>query len=229
MPFVPKARHPSQRSTSLPAYNQPRRSVAAGVRLGPYEVLSSLGAGGTGEVYRARDTNLGRDVALEILPDSVASDGDRVVRFRREAQILASLNHPLIAAIYGVEDSGATPVLVLELVEGVTLAERIGAGPLPLGEALIIAHQIAQALEAAHERGIVHRDLKPPDIKLRPDGTVKSARLRAGESLRATVERPCFRSAGNGHEPRGDGMRSDTFVEHPPAPISLILNRRPLQ
>jgi eukaryotic-like serine/threonine-protein kinase len=126
-----------------------------------------------GEVYRARDTNLGRDVALKILPDNVASDGDRVVRFRREAQILASLNHPLIAAIYGVEDSGATPVLVLELVEGVTLAERIGAGPLPLDEALPIAQQIAQALEAAHERGIIHRDLKPANIKLRPDGTVK--------------------------------------------------------
>jgi Tol biopolymer transport system component len=126
-----------------------------------------------GEVYRARDTTLGRDVALKVLPDSVATDGDRTARFRREAQILASLNHPLIAAIYGIEDSGATPVLVLELVEGVTLAERIGAGPLPIDEALRIAHQIAQALEAAHERGIIHRDLKPANIKLRPDGTVK--------------------------------------------------------
>jgi Tol biopolymer transport system component len=126
-----------------------------------------------GEVYRARDTSLGRDVALKILPDTVASDPDRVGRFRREAQILASLNHPLIAAIYGVEDSGATPVLVLELVEGLTLAERIAAGPLPLDEALRIAHQIVQALAAAHERGIVHRDLKPANIKLRPDGTVK--------------------------------------------------------
>jgi serine/threonine protein kinase len=126
-----------------------------------------------GEVYRARDTTLGRDVALKVLPDNVANDGDRTARFRREAQILASLNHPLIAAIYGIEDSGATPVLVLELVEGVTLAERIAAGPLPPGEALTIAQQIAQALEAAHERGIVHRDLKPANIKLRPDGTVK--------------------------------------------------------
>jgi eukaryotic-like serine/threonine-protein kinase len=126
-----------------------------------------------GEVYRARDTTLGREVALKLLPDSVAGDSDRVARFRREAQILASLNHPLIAAIYGVEDSGATPVLVLELVEGPTLAERIGNGPLPLDEALRIAHQIAQALEAAHERGIVHRDLKPANIKLRTDGTVK--------------------------------------------------------
>jgi serine/threonine protein kinase len=126
-----------------------------------------------GEVYRARDTSLGRDVALKILPDTVASDPDRVGRFRREAQILASLNHPLIAAIYGVEDSGATPVLVLELVEGLTLAERIAAAQLPLDEALRIAHQIVQALAAAHERGIVHRDFKPANIKLRPDGTVK--------------------------------------------------------
>ncbi len=155
------------------AYNRRRVSLGPGVRVGPYEVLSSLGAGGMGEVYRARDTTLGRDVALKVLPDNVANDADRTARFRREAQILASLNHPLIAAIYGVEDSGATPVLVLELVEGLTLAERIGAGPLPIDEVLPIAHQIAQALEAAHESGIVHRDLKPANIKLRPDGTVK--------------------------------------------------------
>lgn len=135
-----------------PRERRPRHS------LGPYEVLSSLGAGGMGEVYRARDTTLGREVALKILPDRVAGDGDRVARFRREAQILASLNHPLIAAIYGVEDSGATPVLVLELVDGMTLAERIGAGRLPIDEALPIAQQIAQALAVAHERGIVHRD-----------------------------------------------------------------------
>ena len=140
---------------------------------GPYEVVSALGAGGMGEVYRARDTTLGRDVALKTLPDAVAHDPDRVARFRREAQILAALNHPLIGSIYGVEDSRVAPVLVLELVEGPTLADRIRMGPLSVEETLGIAHQIALALEAAHEPGIVHRDLKPANIKLRPDGTVK--------------------------------------------------------
>ncbi len=144
-----------------------------GSRVGAYEVLAKLGEGGMGEVYRARDTTLGRDVALKTLPDDVAHDPDRVARFRREAQILASLNHPGIAAIYGVDDSAAAPVLVLELVEGPTLADRIVTGRLPLDEALPIARQIAEALDAAHAQGIVHRDLKPSNIKLRPDGTVK--------------------------------------------------------
>jgi serine/threonine protein kinase/Tol biopolymer transport system component len=126
-----------------------------------------------GEVYRAHDTTLGRDVALKALPDAVAHDPERVARFRREAQMLAALNHPLIGAIYGVEDSQVAPVLVLELVEGPTLADRIKMGPLPIADALVIAHQIAEALEAAHEQGIVHRDLKPANIKVRPDGTVK--------------------------------------------------------
>jgi serine/threonine-protein kinase len=126
-----------------------------------------------GEVYRARDTKLNRDVALKILPDAFILDGDRIVRFRREAQVLASLNHPNIAAIYGFEDSGSTHALVLELVEGPTLADRIAKGPVPLDEALAIAKQVAEALEAAHEQGIIHRDLKPANIKLRPDGTVK--------------------------------------------------------
>jgi eukaryotic-like serine/threonine-protein kinase len=126
-----------------------------------------------GEVYRARDGTLGRDVALKLLPAEVVLDPDRVARFKREAQILAALNHPLIASIYGVEESNGAPVLVLELVEGPTLAERLREGRLPLEEALAIGHQIAQALEAAHEQGIVHRDLKPANIKLRPDGTVK--------------------------------------------------------
>ena len=126
-----------------------------------------------GEVFRARDTTLGRDVALKVLPDNLAHDADRIARFRREAQMLAALNHPLIASIYGIDDSGVAPVLVLELVEGLTLAERISAGPLPLGESLSIALQVTEALGAAHERGIIHRDLKPSNIKLRPDGTVK--------------------------------------------------------
>src|SRR5882672_3866043 len=126
-----------------------------------------------GEVYRARDTKLNRDVALKIMPDTFALDPDRLARFAREAQVLASLNHPHIAAIYGFEDSGETHALVLELVEGPTLADRIARGAIPLDEALPIARQIAEALEAAHEQGIVHRDLKPANVKVRSDGTVK--------------------------------------------------------
>jgi eukaryotic-like serine/threonine-protein kinase len=147
--------------------------LASGARLGPYEVVSPLGAGGMGEVYRARDTKLGRDVAIKVLPEHLAGDRDRLARFQREAQVLASLNHPHIAQIYGFEASGPTHALVLELVEGETLAERLSAGPLSLDEALPIARQIAQALEAAHEQGIVHRDLKPANIKITPAGTVK--------------------------------------------------------
>ena len=147
--------------------------LAAGTRLGPYEILASLGAGGMGEVYRASDTKLGRDVALKILPDAFALDVERIARFKREAQVLASLNHPNIAAIYGLEESDGVQALVLELVEGHTLADRIVKGPLPLDEVLPIAKQIADALEAAHEQGIIHRDLKPANIKVRDDGTVK--------------------------------------------------------
>jgi Tol biopolymer transport system component len=148
-------------------------ALAPGTRLGPYEVIALIGAGGMGEVYRAHDTKLNRDVALKLLPDGFASDPDRLARFRREAQVLASLNHPHIAAIYGFEDSGRTQALVLELVEGPTLADRIARGPIALDEALSMATQIVEALEAAHEQGIIHRDLKPANIKLRPDGTVK--------------------------------------------------------
>jgi serine/threonine-protein kinase len=148
-------------------------SLIAGLRLGQYEILTPLGAGGMGEVYRARDTKLNRDVALKILPTKFALDPDRLARFKREAQVLASLNHPHIAAIYGFEDSGETHALVLELVEGPTLADRIAKGPVPFDEALPIAKQIAEALEAAHEQGVIHRDLKPANIKLRLDGVVK--------------------------------------------------------
>src|SRR4051794_35462867 len=126
-----------------------------------------------GEVYRARDTKLNRDVAIKVLLPAVANDRDRLARFSREAQVLASLNHPNIAHIHGLEESAGTRALVMELVEGPTLAQRIGIGPIPLDEALPIAKQIAEALEAAHEQGIVHRDLKPANIKVRPDGTVK--------------------------------------------------------
>jgi len=148
-------------------------ALAPGSRRGSYEILSALGAGGMGEVYRARDTKLNRDVALKVLPDVFARDQDRLARFKREAQVLASLNHPHIGAIYGFEESDGLRALVLELVEGPTLADRVAHGPMPLEDALPIARQIAEALEAAHERGVVHRDLKPANIKLTPKGTVK--------------------------------------------------------
>jgi serine/threonine-protein kinase len=147
--------------------------LSGGTRLGPYEIVSALGAGGMGEVYQAHDTKLRRDVALKILPDTFATDPERLARFQREAQVLASLNHPHIGAIYGVEESNGIRALVLELVEGPTLADRIARGAIPLDEAVPIARQIAEALEAAHEQGVIHRDLKPANIKLRPDGVVK--------------------------------------------------------
>src|SRR5262245_38498006 len=148
-------------------------ALSAGTRLGPYEITSLLGSGGMGEVHRARDTKLNRDVALKVLPDSFATDVERLARFQREAQVLAALNHPNIGAIYGLEESDGVQALVLELVEGPTLADRIAEGPLRLDEAVPVAKQIAEALEAAHEQGIIHRDLKPANIKLRPDGAVK--------------------------------------------------------
>jgi eukaryotic-like serine/threonine-protein kinase len=147
-------------------------ALTPGSRLGGYEILSALGAGGMGEVYRAQDTRLKRDVALKILPDSFAGDPDRLARFEREAQVLASLNHPNIAHIHGLEESGGVRALVMELVEGEDLAHRIARRPIPFEEALPIARQIAAALEAAHEQGIIHRDLKPANIKVRSDGTV---------------------------------------------------------
>jgi eukaryotic-like serine/threonine-protein kinase len=148
-------------------------ALASGARLGPYEVLALLGSGGMGEVYRARDAKLGRDVAIKVLPDALAGDPERLARFEREAKTLAALNHPNIAAIYGLEESAGLSALVMELVEGEDLSQRIARGPIPLDEALPIAKQIADALEAAHEQGIIHRDLKPANIKVRADGTVK--------------------------------------------------------
>jgi hypothetical protein len=148
-------------------------SLSAGARLGVYEVTALVGEGGMGQVYRARDTKLNRDVALKILPDAFASDPDRLARFTREAQTLAALNHPNIAHIHGLEETGGIRALVMELVEGEDLAQRLGRGPIPVGEALPIAKQIAEALEAAHEHGIIHRDLKPANIKLRADDIVK--------------------------------------------------------
>ncbi len=144
-----------------------------GTRLGSYEILGLLGAGGMGEVYRARDSRLRRDVALKALPDALSGDGDRLLRLEREAEVLASLNHPHIAAIYGLEEAANSRILVLELIEGETLAERLARGPMRVKDAIPIAIQICEALEAAHEKGIVHRDLKPANIKLTPRDVVK--------------------------------------------------------
>src|SRR6202795_495806 len=148
-------------------------SLVPGTRLGPYEIHSAIGAGGMGEVYRATDGNLGRQVAIKVLPEAFAQDAERLARFEREAKTLAALNHPHIAQIYGLEKSSGVQALVMELVEGDDLSQRIARGAIPLDEALPIAKQIADALAAAHEQGIIHRDLKPANIKVRADGTVK--------------------------------------------------------
>ncbi len=154
-------------------YTRDKLALSVGARIGVYKIRGSLGAGGMGEVYRARDTKLGRDVALKILSPAFTADADRLARFEREARLLASLNHPHIGAIYGFEDASEVPALVLELVEGETLDDRLSRGPLPLAEALAVAEQIADALDAAHGTEIIHRDLKPSNIKITPDGVVK--------------------------------------------------------
>src|ERR1039457_2059905 len=149
-------------------------ALPSGTRLGSYEVLSHIGLGGMGEVYKAHDTKLGRDVAIKVLPEAFAHDADRLARFQREAKMLAQLNHPNIATIYGLEHSDGTHYLVMELVSGENLAERVRRdGAVPVEEALTIAKQIAEALEAAHEKSIIHRDLKPANVKLTPEGKVK--------------------------------------------------------
>jgi eukaryotic-like serine/threonine-protein kinase len=175
-----------------------------GTRIGPYEILAAIGAGGMGEVYRACDTKLNRDVAIKILPDLFSSDVQRLARFTREAQTLASLNHPNIAHIHGLEEAGGVRALVMELVEGEDLAERIAHGAMPLDEALPIAKQIVEALEAAHEQGVIHRDLKPANIKVRTDGTVKVLDFGLAKavgsapdvSLSPTITSPVVTSAG---------------------------------
>jgi len=144
-----------------------------GQTLSHYRITAALGAGGMGEVYRATDTNLNRDVAIKVLPPEVTQDPERLGRFKREAHLLAALNHPSIAAIYGLEEADGKPFLALELVEGEDLKERLARGAIPVDEALEIAEQIAEALEEAHNKGIVHRDLKPANVKLTPDGKVK--------------------------------------------------------
>ena len=163
-----------------------------GTTLGPYSVTAKIGEGGMGEVYQARDTKLDRDVALKVLPEAFTSDPDRLARFEREAKVLASLNHPNIGSIYGLEEAEGTKALVLELIDGSTLADRISQGPIPIDEALPIAKQIAEALEAAHEAGVIHRDLKPANIKVRADGTVKVldfglAKALAGDDVGADL------------------------------------------
>ena len=147
--------------------------MTPGTQLGSYEILSPLGKGGMGEVWRARDSKLGREVAIKTLPEEFAKDEERLARFEREAKLLASLNHPNIAAIYGLEEHEGTRFLVLELVEGDTLAERLKRGAIPVEETLTLALQIAEALEAAHEKGVIHRDLKPANIKVTPEGKIK--------------------------------------------------------
>ncbi len=159
-----------------------------GTTISHYKVLEKIGEGGMGVVYRATDTKLNRDVALKILPERFASDSQRMARFQREAEVLASLDHPNIGQIYGIEEAGQTKALVLQLIEGPTLAERIAQGPIPVEEALKIALQMAEGLEAAHEKGVIHRDLKPANVKITPEGQVKIldfglAKALEGETL----------------------------------------------
>src|SRR5262245_12431533 len=156
-------------------YNSPHQIMALtiGTQFGSHEIISLLGKGGMGEVYRARDTKLGRDVAIKVLPEQFASSAERLARFEREARLLASLNHPNIAAIYGIEESAGTRFLILELVEGETLAERLTRGAMPAEDALQVALQVADALDAAHEKGVIHRDLKPANIRITPGSVVK--------------------------------------------------------
>ena len=181
--------------------------VAVGTQFGPYQIQAALGAGGMGEVFRARDIRLNRDVALKVLPLVVAADQERLSRFRREAQLLAALNHPNIAAIYELEEVDGVCTLILELVEGPTLAEQITRGPIPLDQALAIAKQIAQGLEAAHDQRIIHRDLKPSNITVRPDGMVKLLDFGLAKALEvpgaassvddaATITSPAMTHAG---------------------------------
>jgi serine/threonine protein kinase len=176
-------------------------AVGIGTQLGSYEITALLGKGGMGEVYRARDSKLKRVVAIKILPEEFARQADRVSRFQREAEVLASLNHPNIASIYDLAEANGSRYLVLELVEGETLADRLARGPIPLVEAIEIAKHICDALEAAHERGIVHRDLKPSNIKLTPGGKVKVLDFGLAKASCSAVPQP-DRQMANLHSPR---------------------------
>jgi eukaryotic-like serine/threonine-protein kinase len=205
--------------------------LPAGTRLGPYEVVAPLGEG-MGEVYRARDSKLGRDVAIKVLPQIFLSDPDRVGRLSREAKTLAALKHPNIAAIHGVEESNGINALVLELLQGPTLAERIAEGPMPLDETLLLAQQIADALEAAHEQGIIHRDLKPADIKVRPDGTVKVLDFGLAKALSVDVPVSSRKSvAVGGHRHRDEFAIPRDVIElsfqSSASSLTVILNAAP--
>src|SRR4029079_2208203 len=198
----------SYRQDVAPTYNPASSSMAlsSGVRLGVYEILAKLGEGGMGEVYRARDTRLKRDVAIKVLPDAFARDPDRLTRFEREAELLATLNHPNIASVYRFEEAASGSGIVLELVEGPTLADRIAQGPVPVEEALSIARQLTDALEAAHDKGIVHRDLKPANIKITSDGTVKVLDFGLAKSVSGDGSSPDLTQlpeAKPGEAPRG--------------------------
>src|SRR5687767_9674517 len=193
-----------QPSHNAIAYHPQRAGCAGGAmltgrRIGVYEIQTLLGAGGMGEVYRARDTKLGRQVAIKILPHAFTSSPERLARFEREARILAALNHPHVAAIYGVEEAEGLHAIVLELVEGETLADRLVGGPVPVAEALAIARQIADALDAAHEKGIIHRDLKPANIKVTPDGVVKVLDFGLAKAAIDELEGPAV-TVGNTQE-----------------------------
>jgi eukaryotic-like serine/threonine-protein kinase len=190
-----------------------------GARLGPFEVVSALGAGGMGAVYRARDTRLDRDVAIKVLPAEFTGDPDRLARFEREAKLLAHLQHPNIASIFGLEESDGVPALVLELVEGEDLSALIARGSLPLPDALAIARQIAEALEAAHEQGIVHRDLKPANVKVRADGTVKVLDFGLAKALEPADT--C--SPASGHAPPSGPESSPTLTAAYATRAGLIL------
>ena len=180
-----------------------------GARLGTYEILGPLGAGGMGEVYRARDRKLGREVAIKVLPEALASDAERIARFEREARMLAAVNHPAIAAIYGAEEDRDVRYIVMELVPGETLAEKLVGGPLPMPEALGLAAQIAEALSVAHERGVIHRDLKPANIKVTPEGRVKVLDLGLAKAMQIEA-------------PPGDFSKSPTVAADASRPGHLL-------
>jgi len=165
-------------------------ALTIGTQLGSHEITALLGKGGMGEVYRARDLKLKREVAIKILPEEFSRDADRVSRFQREAEVLASLNHPNIAAIHDLDEDSGTRYLVLELVEGDTLADRIARGPIPVEEALTVAKQICEALEAAHERGVIHRDLKPANVKITSEGKVKVLDFGLAKAIESNAPNP---------------------------------------
>ena len=194
-------------------------TLADGTRLGPYEIVSPLGAGGMGEVYRAKDAKLDREVAIKVLPEMFSCDPERVQRFQREAKVLASLNHSNIAAIYGFEEADRKNFLVMELVEGDTLGERLKRGPMPVEEALSVGKQMCEAIEAAHERGVIHRDLKPANVKITPEGKVKVLDFGLAKAM-ATVDERSGTEIANSPTPRRHSLKRRTQM-CPPLPRRL--------